>query len=256
MAMRKVNLAAAAALCALLFAPGAGAADLVVLSAGAAKSAVQPLIEGFEKASGHKVSVSFGTMGLIQEKLGKGERADVLIVSSEVAEDMQKRKVIVEGSARPLAKVGIGVAVNEKTAVLPDISTPEAFKQTLLNAKSIVYIDPAKGTSGKYLVTLFDKLGVTAQVNAKARLGEGGNIVEPVGAGEVELGLHQISEILPVKGVKLVGPLPEALQKWTVYTAAITPGSGSPATARELIAYLSGPKAAPVYAAKGFAAAD
>ena len=164
--------------------------------------------------------------------------------------------MIVEGSARPLAKVGIGGAVNEKTAVLPDISTPEAFKQTLLNAKSIVYIDPTKGTSGKYLATLFDKLGITAQVNAKARLGEGGNIVEPVGAGEIELGLHQISEILPVKGVKLVGPLPEALQKWTVYTAAITPGSAAPEGARELIAYLSGPKAAPVYAAKGFAAAD
>jgi len=253
--MSRVNLKAMALL-ALLLAHGAGAAELVVLSAGAAKSAVQPLVESFEKASGHKVSVSFGTMGLIQEKLGKGERADVLIVSSEVAEDLARRKVIVEGSAKSLAKVGIGVAVNEKTAVLPDISTPEAFKQTLLNAKSIVYIDPAKGTSGKYLATLFDKLGVTAQVNAKARLGEGGYIVEPVGKGEVELGLHQISEILPVKGVKLVGPLPEALQKWTVYSAAITPGSSAPEIARELIAYLSGPAAAPVYAAKGFAAAD
>ncbi|MDB5803219.1 MAG: molybdenum transporter substrate-binding protein [Betaproteobacteria bacterium] len=253
--MRNLNLKAAA-LAALLFAHGAGAAELVVFSAGAAKSAVQPLVESFEKASGHKVSVSFGTMGLIQEKLGRGERADVLIVSSEVAEDLAKRKVIVEGSAKALTKVGIGVAVNEKTATLPDISTPEAFRQTLLNAKSIVYIDPAKGTSGKYLVTLFDKLGITAQVNAKARLGEGGYIVEPVGKGEVELGLHQISEILPVKGVKLVGPLPEALQKWTVYSAAITPGSASPAVARELITYLSGPAAKPVYAAKGFAAAD
>lgn len=253
--MPNLNLKAAA-LAVLLFAHGAGAAELVVLSAGAAKSAVQPLVESFEKASGHTVSVSFGTMGLIQEKLGKGERADVLIVSSEVAEDLARRKVIVEGSVKALTKVGIGVAVNEKTTTLPDISTPEAFKQTLLNAKSIVYIDPAKGTSGKYLVTLFEKLGVTSQVNAKARLGEGGNIVEPVGKGEVELGLHQISEILPVKGVKLVGPLPEALQKWTVYSAAITPGSASPAVAHELIAYLAGPGAKPVYAAKGFAAAD
>jgi len=234
----------------------AQAAELFVFSAGAAKSAVQPLVESFEKASGHKVTVSFGTMGLIQDKLSKGERADVLIVASEVADELQKRNVIVGESRKALAKVGVGVAVNENAAILPDISTPEAFKQTLLNAKSIVYIDPSKGTSGKHLVTVFDKLGVTAQVNAKARLGDSGYIVEPVGKGEVELGLHQISEILPVKGVKLVGPLPEALQKWTTYTAALTPSSGSPAAARELIVYLAGAQAKPVYLAKGFVAAD
>ena len=242
---------------ALMMATGqAGAAELHVFSAGAAKSAVQPLVESFEKSSGHKVTVNFGTMGLIQEELAKGERADVLIVASEVADELQKRNVITGESRKALAKVGVGVAVNEKVASLPDISTPEAFKQALLNAKSIVYIDPAKGTSGKHLVTVFDKLGITAQVNAKARLGDGGYIVEPVGKGEVELGLHQISEILPVKGVKLVGPLPEALQKWTTYTAALTPSSASPAAARELIAYLAGAQAKPVYLAKGFVAAD
>ena len=139
---------------------------------------------------------------------------------------------------------------------MPDISTPEAFRQTLLNAKSIVYIDPAKGTSGKHLVGVFDQLGITSQVNAKATLGEGGYIVEPVGKGQVELGLHQISEILPVKGVKLVGPLPEALQKWTTYTAALTPGASDAKAARELVAYLSGAQAKPVYLAKGFVAAD
>lgn len=253
--MRASNLIAAAVLALLATSP-AHAADLVVFSAGAAKSAVQPLVESFEKSSGHKVTVSFGTMGLIQEKLGKGEKADVLVVATEVAEELAKRKVIIESTIKPLAKVGIGVAVNEKATRLPDISTPEAFKKTLLEAKSIVYIDPTKGTSGKYLATLFDKMGVTAQVNAKARLGEGGYIVEPVGKGEIELGLHQISEILPVKGVKLVGPLPEAIQKWTVYSAAVTPGSAAPEGARELIAYLTGPAAKPVYAAKGYAPAE
>lgn len=233
----------------------AAAAELVVLSAGAAKSGVAPLIEAFEKSSGHKVSVSFGTMGLIQEKLGKGERADVLIVAAEIADDMQQRGVIAADSRRPIARVGVGVAVNEN-APSPDISTPEAFKQALLNAKSIVYIDPTKGTSGKHLVTVFDKLGVTAQVNAKATLGEGGYIVEPVGKGTIELGLHQISEILPVKGVKLVGPLPESLQKWTVYTAAATPNSAAPQAARELIRYLAGADAKTVFASKGYAPVD
>ena len=253
--MRKLTVGSTLVM-ALALTGNAAAADIFVMSAGAAKSGVQPLIESFEKASGHKVSVSFGTMGLIQEKLGKGERADVLIVANEVADDLQKKNVIVGESRRAIAKVGIGVAVNEKSAGNPDISTPEAFKQTLLNAKSIVYIDPTKGTSGKHLAMVFDKLGITAQVNAKARLGEGGYIVEPVGKGEVELGLHQISEILPVKGVRLVGPLPEALQKWTTYSAALTPSAGAPDAARELIAYLAGAQARGVFAAKGFVAVD
>ena len=229
----------------------ANAADIVVMSAGAAKEAVLPLVEQFARQSGHKVDVSFGTMGLIQEKLGKGERADVLIVAAEIADAMQKSNVIVAESRRPLARTGVGVAVHE-SAPVPDISTPEAFKGLLLSAKSIVMIDPARGTSGKHLVEVYQRLGVTEAIKSKMQYGQGGTIVTPVGEGKVELGLHQISEILPVKGVRLVGPLPEALQKWTLYTAAITPGSASAAAARELIEFMSSPAAMPVYLAKGF----
>ena len=232
-------------------ASAAYAADIVVMSAGAAKEAVLPLVEQFARQSGHNVDVSFGTMGLIQEKLGKGEKADVLIVAAEVADAMQKAGTIVADSRRPLARTGVGVAVHE-SAPTPDISTPEAFKALLLSAKSIVMIDPARGTSGKHLVEVYARLGVTDDIKAKMQYGQGGTIVTPVGEGKVELGLHQISEILPVKGVKLVGPLPEALQKWTLYTAAVTPGSASAAAARELIAFLGSAAAAPVYLARGF----
>ena len=231
------------------------AADIVVMSAGAAKEAVVPLAEQFAKQSGHKVSVSYGTMGLIQEKLSKGEKADVLIVAAEVADAMQKAGTIMADSRRPLARTGVGIAVHE-SAASPDISTPEAFKALLLNAKSIVMINPARGTSGKHLVEVYAKLGVTEAIKGKMQYGEGGTIVTPVGEGKVELGLHQISEILPVKGVKLVGPLPEALQKWTLYTAAITPGSTSAAAARELIAFLSSAAGKNVYLSKGFVAAE
>ena len=229
----------------------ANAADIVVMSAGAAKEAVLPLIEQFARQSGHKVDVSFGTMGLIQEKLGKGERADVLIVAAEIADAMQKSNVIVAESRRPLARTGVGVAVHE-SAPVPDISTPEAFKGLLLSAKSIVMIDPARGTSGKHLVEVYQRLGVTEAIKAKLQYGQGGTIVTPVGEGKVELGLHQISEILPVKGVRLVGPLPEALQKWTLYTAALTPSSAAPDAARELIAFISSAAAEQVYLSKGF----
>src|SRR5205807_6774776 len=111
------------------------------------------------------------------------------------------------------------VAVNEN-APLPDISTPEAFKRSLLAARSVVYIDPKTGTSGKHVAEILQRLGIADEVNRKATLGQGGYITEPVGRGETAPGIHQISEILPVKGVRLVGPLPAELQKYTVYVAA------------------------------------
>ena len=138
----------------------ATAADLKVLSAGAAKAAVVPLVEAFARASGHNVDIDFATMGLIQQKLKQGERADVLILAAEVAEVLAKSGAIVPASRKALAKVGVGVAVGENARV-PDISTAAAFRQTLLDAKSIVMIDPALGTSGKHLVEVYQKLGIT-----------------------------------------------------------------------------------------------
>ena len=149
-----------------VIASAAYAADIVVMSAGAAKEAVLPLVEQFAKQSGHNVDVSFGTMGLIQEKLAKGDKADVLIVAAEVADAMQQAGTIVADSRRPLARTGVGVAVHQ-SATAPDISTPEAFKATLLNAKSIVMINPARGTSGKHLALVYAQLGITGAMNAK-----------------------------------------------------------------------------------------
>lgn len=232
-----------------------GAAELKVFSAGAAKSAMVPLAEAFARATGHNVDIGFATMGLIQTKLSRGERADVLIVASEVADSLQKSGVILADSRKPLAKVGVGVAVGEN-AKAPDIATAAAFRQALLDAKSIVMIDPAMGTSGKHLVEVYQRLGLTELLKPKMRYGSGGYIVEPVGRGEVELGLHQISEILPVKGVKLVGPLPEELQKWTVYVGAVTPGSIAPEAARALVNYLSGFQSKATYLSKGFVLAE
>lgn len=249
--MRSIlNRTVLAGACALA-ACAAAAADLKVLSAGAAKEAVLPLAQAFARVSGHNVDIDFGTMGLIQDKLKQGERADVLVLAAEVAETLGKSGVIVAASVKPLAKVGIGVAVGEK-AKAPDISTAAAFRQALVDARSIVMIDPARGTSGKHLVEVYQRLGLTDLLKPKMRYGAGGYIVEPVGRGEVELGLHQISEILPVKGVKLVGPLPEELQKWTVYVGAITPATASAQAARDFIAYLSGFQSKATYLSKGF----
>jgi molybdate transport system substrate-binding protein len=206
--------------------------ELRVLSGGAAKSLVEPLAKSFKGATVH---VEYQPMGKLTQSLKAGDPADMVIVTSEVLPSLH-----LEGKA--IARVGIGVAVNEK-APSPDISTADAFKKTLLAAKSVVFIDPKVGTSGKHLAEVFKRLNVEKEIYAKATLGQGGYITEPVGRGEIELGIHQISEILPVKGVKLVGPLPAELQKYTVYVAAPSAKTAKKATVDAFIAHLTGPEA-------------
>jgi molybdate transport system substrate-binding protein len=228
------------------------AQDLRVLSGGAAKSLVDPLAASFP---GGKVEVQYQPMGKLTESLASASqgaaKVDLVIVTQEVLPRLENEGRTKRG-AKPIARVGIGVAVNEK-APSPDISTVEAFKQTLLAAKSVVYIDPKVGTSGKHVAEVLARLGIADQVNAKAKLGQGGYIVEPVGRGEIELGIHQISEILPVKGVKLVGELPRELQKYTVYVAA--PVSESRLVA-DFIDHLTGPQARKRLAQAGYTAPE
>jgi molybdate transport system substrate-binding protein len=220
-----------------------GADEIRVLSGGAAKSFVDPLAAQFKP---HPVKIEYLPMGkLVQSlksSLSSGVPADMVIVSQEALETLQNDKVLAPGSGKPLARVGIGIAINEKAPV-PDISTPEALKRTLLAARSVVYIDPKTGTSGRHVVEVFKRLGIEKEMEAKSTLGTGGYITEPVGRGEIELGIHQISEILPVRGVRLAGPLPPELQKYTVYVGAPVPGTAKGKAVAELIAYLSSAEA-------------
>jgi molybdate transport system substrate-binding protein len=238
---------------ALIASTPVAAAEVLVLSGGAAQSPLNAALPAFEARSGHKVKIAFAPAGEIAKRVAAGEVYDLLIMPAENIDAYVKQGEVVPGSEAPLGKVGIGVAVNER-APSPDIATPEAFKQALLAAKSVVYIDPARGTSGKHLAGVLQQLGIAQEVNAKATLGSGGYVVAPVGRGEIELGVHQITEILPVPGVKLVGPLPPALQKWTTYTAVAMPGAKSPAAARELVAFLTGAEARALFEPKGFSA--
>jgi len=208
------------------------AEELRVLSGGAAKSLVDPLAASFKGAT---VKMDYQPMGKLVQSLKAGDPADMVIVTTEVLPSLRL-------NGKAIARVGIGVAVNEK-APAPDISTVDAFKKTLLAAKSVVYIDPKVGTSGKHVAQILQQLGIADEVNRKTTFGQGGYITEPVGRGEIELGIHQISEILPVKGVKLVGPLPAELQKYTVYVAAPTAKTGKKATVDAFIAHLTGPEA-------------
>jgi molybdate transport system substrate-binding protein len=174
-----------------------------------------------------------------------------VVVSPAAIDDLAKKGKVAAGSGTNLAKVGVGVVVKEG-APLPDISSVDAFKRTVIAAKSVAYIDPASGgSSGIFVDRLLDKLGIAGDVKPKAKLIPGGAVAEHIANGEAEIGIHQISEILPVKGATLVGPLPTEIQNYTVYAAGIGADSKQAEAGKSLIKLLTGPGAAAVLTAKG-----
>jgi len=227
------------------------AAEVRVLSAGAVRAIVTDLAEEFRRETGHTVALAFGTVGAIRQKLTAGESADVVIMSDVAIDEMTRQGAVIPGTRTDIARTGMGIAVREG-APKPDISTPEALTQTLRAARSLVYVDPAQGgTSGIHFAGVLERLGIAEAVKAKTRLVPGGYPAELVAKGEVELVAHQISEIVPVKGVALVGPLPKDLQKITTYSAGLAARSPVPEAARAFIAFLARPAFKSRFAAAG-----
>src|SRR5437879_3398656 len=214
------------------------AEEIRVFSAGAVRAIVTELSEAFRQETGNTVTLSFGTAGVTRGKVASGEPMDVVIMTDTAVDDVIREGAVVAGSRTDLARTGMGVGVREG-APRPDISTPEAFKATLLAAKSLVYVDPAQGaTSGIHFASVLQRLGIADAVKSKTILWPGGYAAEAVVKGQAEIVVHQISEILPVKGVTLVGPLPGDLQKITIYSAGIAQKSEQPDAARAFISYL------------------
>ena len=249
--MRTMLVTMAIMLSAAAASPGAAAAEIKVLTAGAFKQVLLALLPDFEKQTGHQVRVDNDTVGALAKRIEAGENFDLAILTPAAINTLADKGRLAAGSRKDLARVGIGVVVKEGAAK-PDISTDEAFKKALLAAQSIAYIDPAAGgSSGIYVARMLEKLGIAGEMKGKSRLIPGGAVAEHIAKGEAELGIHQISEILPVKGVTLVGPLPADLQNYTVYAAAVSATAKEPAGAKALVEMLSGPAAAGVLKAKG-----
>ena len=249
--MRMTVLSAAILLMAAGAPRGAAAAEIKVLTAGAFKQVLLMLVPDFEKQTGHKVVVQNDTVGALAKRIEGGEVFDLAVLTPAAVNDLSSKGKFVAGSRTNLGRVGVGVVVKEG-APKPDISSVEAFKKALLAAKSVAYIDPAAGgSSGIYVAGLLDRLGVAAEVKPKAKLIPGGAVAEHIARGEAELGIHQISEILPVKGVTLVGPLPADIQNYTVYAAGLGAHGKESEAAKALLKALSGPAAADVLKSKG-----
>ena len=229
-----------------LLASGALAAEIKVLASTAVKTTLEELAPQFEKATGNKVDVTFAPATVLKARIDEGAAFDVAILAASVTDSLAGSGKI-DMPATTIAHSGIGVAIR-KGAAKPDIGTTEAFKQTLLNAKSIGFT--GAGATGAYLKTLFEKLGIADQLKPKLKPLQGA-AGEAAAAGEVEIGMTQISEILPYSGAELAGPLPPDIQSYTYFSAAASVASKEAEAAKAFIKFLAAPSALAVIKAKG-----
>jgi molybdate transport system substrate-binding protein len=244
--------AAATAVGGLVMPDAAHAADVKVLTSVALTSVLDELAPAFEQATGNKVSIGYGLAAELKKRVLAGETADVIMLTRAMMEDLEKQNKVAAGSLANVAGTPVAVAARAG-APKPDIGSIDAFKHTLLAARSIVYADPAKGgLSGVVFARALDRLGIAEEMKGKTILVPGAQAAEVVANGDAELGVGQASEIVPVAGAQLVGPLPGELASTTRFTAAIGAESKSPAAAKALIDFLAGPQAAPRFKAKGF----
>ena len=248
-----VRSAARIAVLLLFTAIAAQAQEIHVMTSGALSAALRELAPIFERASGVTlVMVSGGSVAgatdSIPDRLRRGERTDVLIMAAAGIDDLAKAGRVVAGSRVDLARSSIGIAIRAGTPK-PDISSVDALKRTLLNAGSVAY---SSSVSGVYVSTeLFARLVIADQMRAKSRRVESEPVAAVVARGEAEIGFQQISELRPVAGVEVIGPLPAEVQRVTVFSAAAATSSANPAGGRALIAFLASPAASAAIARSG-----
>ena len=222
------------------------AAEVRVMISGGFSAAYRALAPEFERSTGHTLETASGpSMGntpeAIPNRLQRGEPVDVVIMVGSALDELVRGGKVIGSSRVELARSKIGMVVRAG-ARKPDIGSVDAFKRTLLEAKSIVYSDSA---SGVYLSqVLFPKLGIADQIAGKSRMIPAEPVAAVVARGEAEIGFQQISELLPVQGAELVGALPPELQKITVFSAGIAAGAKEPEAGRALIRFLTSPGAA------------
>jgi molybdate transport system substrate-binding protein len=232
----------------LAFAETARADEIKVMASNGFKDAYLELVPQFEQASRHKVVTSFAGSADIMKRMQAGESTDLVILAADSVDELIKLGKVVHGSRVDLAKSGVGVAVRAG-APKPDISSGDALKQALLAAKSIGY---SSGPSGAYLVNMFQRMEIADELKPKIKQTPPGVAVgDLIARGEVEIGFQQVSELLSVKGIDFVGPLPPDIQHITVFSAGLHVSAKAPGAAKALVQFLTSPAAVPVIRKKG-----
>jgi molybdate transport system substrate-binding protein len=227
----------------LLASQGEGlAVELNILAAGATESIIRDMVVTFEKESGHTAKLTYAPVGALRDKLYEGEPADLTIVTPVIIEQLKAKGLVRPDTAVSLGKVGGGIAVL-KGAPHPAIGTPEELKQALLAATEIYYADPKIATAGAYFLQVADRLGIGDEVRKKGRTAGGGKVSMEMMAKSTAnaIGLTQISEILSVEEVILVGPYPGNLQNMTTYTGILLKQTLYPEAAQAFLSFLMSP---------------
>jgi molybdate transport system substrate-binding protein len=223
-----------------------------VMSTGAVESMVEALGHEFESASGHRLALTFRTAGAVREAFLGGEIPDLIIAPDAAIRAFEQEGRVLAGTRKPLASSVTGVAIRKGTAA-PDIATADAFKRTLVTAKSVSYTDPkAGGSSGKFFAELLQRLGIADEVNRKAVLGSrGADVARAVADGRADLGTTFISEMLPFKELQVIGPLPGDLANTSTYTAGIPARAAELDAAHAFLAALTDPASRARWSAAG-----
>jgi molybdate transport system substrate-binding protein len=247
--MRNRALSAVAAGLAIIAAFAADVAaqaeDIKVLCTIGVKPALPEVVAEFERATGHKVAIVWGNAATLKSRYLEGEEADVALLTAAAIDDLVKAGKVT--GRVDLARSGMGFAV-KAGAPKPDISSRDALKRTLLNAKSVGY--STQGASGQYFVKVIEQLGIAAEVKAKHK-DTAGAVGELVATGAAEIGMQQIPELAAVPGVDVIGPLPGDLQVITVFSAALDAKDKDNEAAKAFVKFISAPAAAAAYKAKG-----
>jgi molybdate transport system substrate-binding protein len=200
------------------------------------------------REAGREVDVEWSPTGVLIDRVRAGERGDVLIAIDQPIAELVEEAVFRAGSVRPVARASFGLGVKHGEP-LPDISTPERFRQALLSARSVAY--SLKGASGIHFQDVIERLGIAEAVGAKATAIHAGFTADKVIAGDADLAVQQISELMSIDGIDVVGPFPEPYQKHTDFSAAIFTDSETPEIAEEFLDHLSDEAAAEVYSGSG-----
>ncbi len=225
------------------------AAELSLLTTGAFHPVAEAIVHQFEAAGGERVRITTATAGGALSRVKGGEAFDVVVITPGAIDQLIADGILAPGSRVDVAKVGIGIAVPSGTPA-PDISTPEAVRALLLAAPHVAIVDPASGgSSGIYLIGLFDRWGIGAEMAAKLVKVQGGRAAERLATGEATVALQQVSELVGVPGAQFVGTLPPAVQSTTTYSAGL-PVKAAPG-ARGLLAALTSAEARAAVASKG-----
>jgi molybdate transport system substrate-binding protein len=223
--------------------------DLTVLSSTGLKAVMEALVPQFEKSTKHKVAATYDTAAALKQQIDAGASFDVAVLTASVMDDVIKAGKVAADSRTVIARSGMGLAIKAGTRK-PEMETTDAFKRTLVNAKSITYTK--QGASGVYFAGLIDRLGLAEQLKPRITLVTSADEVgEAVASGKVEFGALPVSEILPIHGAQLGGTFPAEVQSYIVMVAGAGSTSKHGDAARSLIKYLAAPAALPVIKAKG-----